>query len=198
MTDRQGQRNKVKEAFAIIAGLLVILANVSYSIDIVRGRVKPHSYTWFVWSVVTGIVLAGQVASGAGIGALPTALNELFTLTNFVLSLKYGYAKRTTIDTVFLVIALVGIAIWLATKDATASVIIAVGIDVAAFMPTLRKAWREPKTEAKMLYGANVIRHILSLLSLETYNIATTLHSIAMLATNTIMSAILLISRKKE
>ena len=188
----------MKETFAIIAVLLVILANVSYSIDIVRGRVKPHLFTWFVWSVVTGIVLAGQLASGAGVGALPTALNELFSLTNFVLSLKYGYAKRTTIDTVFLVIALLGIALWLITKDATASVVVAVGIDLAAFMPTLRKAWREPKTEAKMLYGANLVRHIFSLLSLETYNIATTLHSIAMIATNSLMSGILLISRVKK
>ena len=65
-------------------------------------------------------------------------------------------------------------------------------------MPTLRKAWREPKTEAKMLYGANLVRHIFSLLSLETYNIATTLHSIAMLATNSLMSGILLISRVKK
>ncbi|MBL8180828.1 MAG: hypothetical protein JNL64_04385 [Blastocatellia bacterium] len=185
----------MKETFAIVAGLLVIVANVSYSIDIIRGRVKPHSYTWFVWSVVTGIVLAGQFASGAGVGALPTALNELFSLLNFFLSLKYGYSKRTTIDTVFLIFSLVGIALWFVTKDPTASVLIAVGIDVVAFMPTLRKAWREPKTEAKLLYGANVVRHIFSLLSLETYNIATSLHSGAMLVTNTLMSGILLVRR---
>jgi hypothetical protein len=188
----------MKETFAIISAVLVIVANVSYSLDIIKGRVKPHSYTWFIWSVVNGIVLGGQFVSGAGVGALPTLVNEVLTLINFLLSLKYGYRAITRIDTVFLSIAIAGIMVWLATNDATYSVVIAVGIDIAAFVPTLRKAWIEPKTEAKLLYGANLVRHVFALLSLEAYNVATTLHSIAMLVTNSLMTGILILRQKNK
>ena len=64
-------------------------------------------------------------------------------------------------------------------------------IDVVAFIPTLRKVWDEPKTEKPLLYKMNVARHVLTLFSLETYNIATTLHSITMICTNTVMTLFL-------
>ena len=188
----------MKDAFAIISGILVIIGNLSYSIDIVRGRVKPHAYTWFVWSVVTGIVMVGQFTDGAGVGTIPTAVNELCTFANFILALKYGYRNISRVDTIYLVIALAGIAIWILTRDATASIILAVAIDLVAFIPTLRKAWLEPATEKPLLYSANIVRHIFAIASLEAYSIVTMLHSLAMIVTNSIMVFILAISRRKD
>lgn len=187
----------MKETFAIVAAFLAIAGNVPYVIDILKGRVKPHAYTWFVWTVVSAIVFFGQLAKGAGIGALPTAVSEVFMLIIFLLSLKYGFRHVTKTDTFFLLLALAGIIPWIITNDPTGSVIIAVSIDVIAFFPTLRKTWREPKTEMPILYGANVARHILALFSLQAYNIATMLHSIAMISTNSVMT-VLLIFRNTE
>ena len=181
----------IKETFAVAAALLAIAGNVPYVIDILKGRVQPHAYTWFVWTVVSGIVFFGQVAKGAGIGALPTAAAEIFTLLIFLLSLRYGFKGITKTDTFFLILALVGIVPWILTSDPTVSVIVAVSIDVIAFIPTLRKTWAEPETETPILYSANVVRHILALFSMQAYNIATMLHSIAMITTNTIMTLLL-------
>ena len=186
----------MKEVFAIVAALLAIAGNLPYLWDIVKGRVQPHPYTWLVWSVVTGIVFFGMLAKGAGIGALPIAASEVFTLIIFLFSLKYGFKGITHIDTVFLCIALAGIIPWILTNDPTFSVVIAVGIDLVAFVPTLRKTWAHPSTETPILYGSNVLRHALGLFSLQTYNIATMLHSLAMITTNTAMTAIILLRKK--
>ena len=185
----------MKETLAIIAALLSIAGNLPYLLDILKQRVKPHPYTWFVWTLVSGTVFFGQLAKGAGIGALPTAASEIFTLIIFLFSLKYGFKGIKTIDTIFLLIALGGIGIWFLTKDPTYSVIIAVSIDVIAFVPTLRKTWEYPRTETPILYGTNVLRHILALFSLQSYNIATTLHSIAMITTNTLMTGIIVLRK---
>jgi hypothetical protein len=185
----------VKEILASAAAVLAIAGNVPYLIDIFKGRVQPHTYTWFVWTVVTGIVLFGQIAKGAGVGALPTAAAGVFTLAIFLLSLKYGFKKVTRTDTLFLLLALAGLIPWALTSDPTLSVVVAVSIDVIAFLPTLRKTWLEPKTETPLLYGTNVVRHILALFSMQAYNIATTLHSIAMITTNSAMT-LLIVARK--
>jgi hypothetical protein len=187
----------VKETLAVIAALLAVGGNLPYLWDILKGRVKPHPYTWFVWSLVSGIVFFGQLAKGAGIGALPTAASEIFTVIIFLFSLKYGFRGIRKIDTLFLVLALTGIGLWILTNDPTMSVVIAVSIDVIAFVPTLRKTWQDPSTETPILYSSNVLRHILALFALQTYNIATTLHSIAMITTNTIMT-MLIVARKKK
>jgi hypothetical protein len=182
----------LKAAAAIVAAALAIAGNLSYIRDIFSGKVRPHPYTWFVWTLVSGIIFFGQLAKGAGVGALPTAASELFTLSIFLFSLRYGFRDISHLDTAFLGLALVGVAAWLLTAVPTLSVVIAVSIDTIAFLPTLRKTWERPHTENPLLFSSNVVRHILALLSLEAYNIATMLHSVAMIILNSAMTAIIL------
>jgi hypothetical protein len=187
----------MQQALVGIAVLLAIAGNVPYLRDVITRKIRPHPYTWLVWSIVSGVTFFGQVAKGAGIGAIPTGASELFTIVIFLFSLRYGFANIAKRDTYFLVIALLGLIPWALTKDPTLSVIIVVGIDVVAFIPTLRKSWLQPRTETWTLYAMNVLRHLLTLFSLEAYNIATTLHSFAMIVTNTLMTAFILAPRKR-
>ena len=185
---------------AIIASVLAFIGNISYLRDVFRGRVRPHPYTWFIWSIVSMTTLFGGIARGAGIGALPTAIAEGFTIIIFLFSLKElfrgGLEHVRKIDTYFLIIALLGLIPWALTKDPTISVVIVVTIDVIAFIPTLRKTWMHPRTEKPLLYSMNVSRHILTLFSLGSYNVATTIHSIAMICTNTLMVLCMLRRRR--
>lgn len=179
----------MKIALAALATLMALTGNVPYLRDVLSKRVQPHPYTWLVWSLVSAISLAGQFAKGAGVGAVPTAVAELFTVVIFVFSLQYGFRNIRKVDHIFLVCAILGLVPWILTNDPTLSVVIVVSIDVIAFIPTLRKTWLEPSSETPLLYSMNVARHVLTLLSLQQYNIATTLHSVAMIATNSLMTA---------
>jgi hypothetical protein len=180
---------------AIIASVLAIIGNVPYLRDVIRRRVSPHPYTWLVWTIVSCIVFFGQLARGAGVGAIPTAASEIFTIIIFFFTLRHGFKDIRRMDTYFLIAALLGIIPWILTKDPTISVIIAVSIDAIAFVPTIRKTWENPHSETPLLYGTNVIRHILMLFSLQAYNVATTLHSIAMITINTLMTGMILIRK---
>src|SRR5665213_967161 len=188
----------MKDVLAVIASFIAIGGNVPYLRDAFRKRVKPHPYTWLVWTIVSGITFFGQLEKGAGIGAMPAGVAEVFTIIIFLFSLQYGfkYVKRS--DKYFLAAALLGLIPWIVSRDPTVSVIIAVSIDLIAFVPTIRKTWQHPKTETPVLYGANVIRHVLTLFSLQAYNIATTLHSIAMIVTNTIMTGIIVLKKSSS
>jgi hypothetical protein len=188
----------MKEVLAIVASLLAVVGNVPYLRDIIKKKVQPHPYTWLVWSLVSCIIFFGQVAKGAGIGALPTAASEIFTIIIFFFSLRYGFKNLKRVDTVFLIIALLGIIPWILTKDPTVSVVIAVGIDLVAFIPTIRKTWAYPKTETPILYSMNVLRHIFMLTSLKAYNVATMLHSISMITVNFIMTILILRKNKNQ
>ncbi|NBV42634.1 hypothetical protein EBR96_07695 [bacterium] len=64
-----------------------------------------------------------------------------------------------------------------------------VTIDCIAFIPTLKKARSTSAGENPILYESNVLRHILALVSLSSYNVATMFHSIAMIITNSAMVA---------
>lgn len=185
----------MKIFFAIIAALLAIIGNVPYLRDTIKRKIQPHPYTWLIWSIVSGVTFFGQVAKGAGVAAIAFGASEIFTIIIFLFSLQYGFKNIPRQDSYFLVAALLGIIPWIVLRDPTWSVVIMVTIDLIAFVPTLRKAWKIPKTESPVLYGSNVLRHSLALLALSSYNIATMLHSIAMIITNTMMTSFIL--RKK-
>lgn len=191
----------MKETIAIIAALLAFIGNISYLKAVYKNSVKPHPYSWFIWSIVSMTTFFGGLVKGAGIGALPTGVAEGFTIIIFIFSLKSLFHKKDRsnvrfIDHIFLIIAVLGLIPWILTKDPTISVIVVVLVDLIAFIPTFRKTWFHPNTEQPLLYRMNVIRHILTLFSLEAYNIATTFHSIAMICTNTLM--LLFIKRKQD
>ena len=190
----------MKVVIAIIAALLAFIGNISYLKDVIAGKVVPHPYTWFIWSIVSMTTFFGGLAKGAGIGALPTGVAEGFTILIFLFSLKYLFQRKTghirMIDNYFLLAALLGLITWILTNDPTISVVIVVLIDIVAFIPTLRKTWHHPETEKPLLYEMNVARHVLTLFSLQSYNIATTVHSIAMICVNTVMT--IFIQRKKR
>lgn len=186
---------ETKQILAGIAAFLALLAYIPYLRALIKKKIQPHPYTWLLWSIVTGITLAGQVASGAGVGALPTAVSEVLTICIFVFALQFGFRHVKKIDNYYLAVALLGLIPWAITRNPTISVIIAVGIDLVAFAPTIRKTWRQPKSESPVLYAANTVKHLFGLLALQSYNITTVLHPAAMILTNAPMALMTLFKK---
>jgi hypothetical protein len=178
------------------AVLLAIIGNVPYLFNVLTKKIKPHPYTWFIWSIVSMVTLFAQIQKGGGLAVIPTAAAEIFTIIIFILSIKYGFKDIDKRDNIFLVIALLGLIPWAITKDPTISVIVVVCIDLVAFIPTLIKTYRQPESESSILFIANVLRHVITLYLVEKINIATTLHSLTMIVTNTLM--VIFIHRRRK
>lgn len=187
----------MQEFLVVIAVLLAMIGNVPYLRDVITNKIQPHPYTWLVWSIVSAITFFGQVVKGGGLGSIPTGVAEAFTIIIFLFSLRYGFRTIAKRDTYFLIAALAGLIPWIITNDPTLSVVTVVGIDLIAFVPTLRKTWHSPQTETPVLYAMNVFRHVLTLGALDAYNIATTLHSVTMIITNTCMTLLILKPKQK-
>ncbi len=185
----------IQTVLVIIASLLAIFGNIPYIKDVWKGKITPHPFTWFLWSIVSLVTFFGAWQKGAGLGAIPIFVSEIFTFIIFLLSLKNAsknsFKDIDKQDFIFLMIALLGLVPWYFTKDPTISVVIVVIIDLIAFVPTLMKTYKNPKSENPVLFGSNVVRHILIMFSLDTYNIATTFHSICMIISNSLMLGVI-------
>lgn len=182
----------MKTLLILIAAGLALVGNIPYLIDVIKKRVKPHPYSWFVWSIVSMVTLIGGIQKGAGLAAIAIAASEVFTILIFIFALRNGirdsFKDIQKKDTIFLVVALLGLIPWFVTKDPTISVIVVVCIDLVAFVPTLIKTYKDPESETYLLYSMNVARHLLILFTVSQFNLATTFHSFAMITTNTMMT----------
>ena len=147
-----------KVIVGLIASLLVFVGYAPYVIDTLKGKTKPHIYTWFIWGVVTLLVFFFQFNAGAGAGSWLTLSAGLVCLFIFMLSFRHGARNITRLDAVFLMLALVALGLWVITKQPLVSVILLVVIDMLGFIPTIRKSWNKPYTETLFSYGLSTFR----------------------------------------
>ncbi|HWK54429.1 MAG TPA: hypothetical protein VNR18_08670 [Hyphomicrobiales bacterium] len=162
--------------FSLASILLTVFAYVPYIRAIRRKQVKPHFYSWLVWSLTTSIVFLAQLSADGGVGAWPTGVSALITI--FVATLAWllkGDVRITRLDRAFLIAALASIPVWGLTADPLWSVIILTGIDAVGFGPTLRKLWHLPHEESAWFYALFALRSFLSILALESLNLTTVL-----------------------
>jgi hypothetical protein len=187
----------IKTVTSIVAIALTFIGYTPYFIDLIKGRTKPHIFSWFIWSIVTAIIFALQVSAGAGLGSLVTLAVAMISLLIFIIGFKKGSKDVKKIDIIFLVLALLAIPLWLIVKQPVVSIILLSTIDMLGFAPTVRKSWQAPYSETLSLYVITTFRHALSIIALENYNIITLLFPSTWVIANALFAIMLIVRRKK-
>ena len=162
----------IQEVVGITAGIIGILGYIPYIISILKGQTKPNRATWFIWTLVGGLLFFSYMAAGDKeamwlplgyfIGPFITAL----------LSIRYGYAVWTRVDTVCVAAALLSIIPWIWADSPTATLVINVLIDSAGAIPTLVKTHKEPDTEDFTAWLIFFIANTLNLFALTSFNLS--------------------------
>jgi len=185
-----------KTIISLFTVILTFIGYIPYIWNTLKKKTTPHSFTWFIFTLVGGIAFGLQVKGGAGVGSWPLLTNTIFCFLVFVLSLKTGEKNITYSDIIFLTLALCSLFLWIVVKQPVLSVILATGVEVLGFIPTVRKSWNKPYSETLWIYVAVVIRHIGSIFALQRFNILTVLYPVTWSLSCLLFIITLLIRRK--
>lgn len=99
----------MKEIVGSIAVILTFVSYIPYYRDILRGKTRPHIYSWSLWGLLTILLVALQIRGGAGPAVWVTTSAGLLCLGVVFLSLKNGKKDITTSDTITAILSLVAI-----------------------------------------------------------------------------------------
>lgn len=187
----------MKAAAGIIAIALTFVGYLPYIRDTLRGKTKPHIYTWFVWALVTAIAFALQISGGGGIGSFVTLAAAIVCGVIFLLGLRNGEKDIVAIDKVCFALALVAVAVWVFAKQPVVSILMVSFADMISFVPTIRKSWKKPYQETLFSYEMNTFRFILAFYALREYSIVTYLYPLTWIFANGLFSIYLIIRRRK-
>ena len=188
--------DKIKLIFSIVSIIVAVLSYIPYFKDIFKGKTKPHLFSWFIFSITTGIIFALQMKGGAGVGGWITLILAFIFFAIFILSFKYGTKDVKLIDIIFLILAILAIPIWLIADQPIISVILLTTIDMLGFAPTIRKSWNAPYSETLSMYVITLMRYVLVFPSLEKYNTLTLLFPVVWFIANVVL-VVVLINRRK-
>ena len=185
-----------KWALAGTAALISICNLLYYISTVIKGKTKPHMYTWLIWGLVTVIAALGQIVNGGGWGGYYTLLVAFNCFTIATLAFFKGEKNIVLFDKYCLIACLISIALWPLTKAPLLSVILVTLIDTVGFLPTLRKSYNKPHEEnliSFILYG---LTYSMSIVALASYNFVTVFYP-AVIATSALSLAIMLMIRRR-
>jgi hypothetical protein len=173
-----------KELFGLAASATAIVSYAPYAWSVACGRTRPHTFSWIIWAVATGVAAAAMLAKGSGAGAWPTVLSAGFCGIIAVIGMVRGDLHATRLDKWLLGIALTAIPLWAVTGNPALALILMILTDTLAFAMTLRKAWGLPDEEMASCYFLYAISMALALAALQTYTLTTVLYPAFVLSGN--------------
>ena len=186
-----------KPYFGVIAVGLGLLAYFIYISSTLKNKIKPHAFSWLLWTITTGVVFIAQVTKGGGAGSWSTGLTCIVCLAIGIISLfKYDKAYSLS-DILFISVALLALLPWFFTKNPTASVILIASIDVLGYGPTIRKSYFYPDDEKAISFGLNSAKHLFSFMALQNYEIATWIYPLSQIFMNGLVVLLILIRRRQ-
>lgn len=180
--------------FVYLAAIITFIGILIYAIDTLRGKTKPNRVTWVLWTVVPLITFFAQLSEGVGLSsifALAMALGPLFVVIASFAN-KNAYWKLTLFDYICGAISLLAIILWVITGDGVIAIVFSIIADFAAGLPTLRKGYTHPESENIVAYVVGIISAIITLLTLQHFDPASTIFAVYIL-----LNSLLLVSTIK-
>ena len=184
-----------KDLYAIVAIILMLCSRGTYFTSIMKGRTRPHAFSWLIWGVISSIGLAAQVAEHAGPAVWVRAVGCVTCFVILAMCWWKGERNIKCADWITLLIAFTAIPLWIITKTPVWSVILVCMIDTSGYIPTARKVFEKPRQETPYSYMFSCAGAFLSLLAIENYTPSTWLYPLVLTLSNCTMATYIFIRR---
>ncbi len=183
----------------MVLGVIIATLNYYYYIGkILKGAVKPHMFSWLIWSLLGAVAFAAQWVENAGPGMWQTAFMTSGTIVVSTMAFFKGDKNYTRSDWIALAFSLLAIPLWLLTKDPLWSVILITIIDIVAMWPTVRKTWIRPHQESALTFFTAGLTCALGVFALSVLNVTTGLYVGTIALANFMFTVMILLRRKKS
>ncbi len=164
----------IPENFIYVGVVISFLSGLTYLKDTLRGRVKPNKVTWLLWTIIPFIAVAAQIKEGVGLPVLMTFMIGFNPLLIFIASFfnKKAAWKIGKFDIACGGLSILGVLLWIITKDANLAILLSIIADGLAALPTIRKSFYYPETESAKVFLGGIISGGITILALKNYDLA--------------------------
>jgi hypothetical protein len=185
----------LKLVATILSMALGALAFLPYLLSIKKDTTRPHPYTWLILTLTQATATAGLFAGHAGLISYGFLTGTLMTGIIFLLSLRHIKESVAKGDNIILAAALIAMLMWWIFDHHRVAIFMVSVIDFIAYIPTMRKVWRDPRSESGVAWALFALSFLFALLALESYNMLTVPYLIAVLLADTIIATLVFARR---
>jgi hypothetical protein len=160
------------EYFAIIGAVIASGGGLYYLYETIRGKAKPNRVTWLLWGILPMITFVAQRVQGVEGLSWPSfvaGFTPFLVVAASFLNRK-AYWKTKPLDYALMGAAIIGIILWIVTKEPNLAILFTLLADLLASIPTIIKSLKHPETESWVAYAISTVGFGIAVLSIHAFN----------------------------
>ena len=173
-----------------------MLAAVIYIAQTLRGEVRPHPLSWFLFGILSLTGFLVQRDEGARQGSWTLMAMTIISFLFVAVSVARGERSFSRREWAFLIAGGAVFVVYLFTGQATVAAALTTLVDALGYGPTFVRGWSQPKKDSVASFALNGVKFVPSLMAMDPISFATSFYPAALMVLNAAV-AIMLIMRRR-
>src|SRR6516162_128563 len=137
-----------RDALGLLSVALAILAAVIYIAQTLRGEVRPHPLTWFLFGILSLTGYWVQRDEGARQGSWTLLAMTVICFLFVAASIARGERSFSRTEWAFAIAGGAVFVLYLFTRQANIAAALTTLVDALGYGPTFVRGWRHPKKDS--------------------------------------------------
>jgi hypothetical protein len=185
-----------RDALGILSVALAILAAFIYVVQTLRGEVRPHPLSWFLFGILSLTGYWVQRDEGARQGSWTLLAMTIICFVFVAVSVARGERSFSRIEWAFAVAGGAVFVIYFFTKEANVAAALTTAIDALGYGPTFTRGWSFPRKDSVASFALNGAKFVPSLMAMDPISFATSFYPATLMVLNAAVSIMLIMRRR--
>ncbi len=185
-----------RDALGILSVVLAVLAAFIYILQTLRGEVRPHPLSWFLFGILSATGYWVQREEGARQGSWTLLAMTIICFLFVAVSVARGERSFSRTEWAFVVAGGAVFIIYLFTGQANVAAALTTLIDALGYGPTFTRGWSFPRKDSVTSFALNGAKFVPSLMAMDPISFATSFYPATLLVLNAAVSIMLLARRR--
>jgi hypothetical protein len=185
-----------KDALGILSVAMAVIAAIIYLVQTLRGDVRPHPLSWFLFGVLSATGYWVQRDQGARQGSWTLLAMTIICFLFVAASIARGERRFSRQEWAFTIAGGAVFILYLFTREANVAAALTTIVDALGYGPTFVRGWAHPRKDSVTSFALNGAKFVPSLMAMDPISFATSFYPAALLVLNAAV-AIMLVMRRR-
>jgi len=185
-----------RDALGILSVALAVLAAVIYIAQTLRGEVRPHPLSWFLFGILSLTGFLVQRDEGARQGSWTLMAMTIICFLFVIVSVARGERSFSLGEWAFLIAGGAVFVVYLFTGQANVAAALTTLVDALGYGPTFVRGWSQPKKDSVASFALNGVKFVPSLLAMDPISFATSFYPATLMVLNAAVAIMLAMRRR--
>jgi len=185
-----------KDALGILSVAIAVIAAIIYIAQTLRGDVRPHPLSWFLFGVLSATGYWVQRDQGAHQGSWTLLAMTIICFLFVAASVARGERSFSKQEWAFTIAGGSVFILYLFTKEANVAAALTTIVDALGYGPTFVRGWTYPRKDSVSSFALNGAKFVPSLMVMDPISFATSFYPATLLLLNAAV-AIMLVMRRR-